>query len=74
MKTVKFIKDHPAGIPKGTELEVSHIDAQRWVNQGLVTCDEMKADKNAKADLKAIKKAYSLNDGVKAAEIEEDKK
>lgn len=33
---VKFIKDHPVGIAKGTEADVAPRDAQRWEEQGFV--------------------------------------
>jgi hypothetical protein len=36
MATVKFIKDHPAGIPEGTERTVPEQAAQRWLEQGYV--------------------------------------
>lgn len=69
MKVV-FIKDHPAGISKGTEVNVNQEEAQRWVNQGLATCDGLKPDKNAKKDRDAIKKAYTPNQ--KTADLEEE--
>lgn len=43
MKVI-FIKDHPVGIKKGTETEATPEDAQRWVNQGYVKADGLKAE------------------------------
>ena len=71
MGKVKFIEDHPAGIKKGTEVETDTQSAQRWVNQGLATCKDMKVDHNAKKDRDALKKAYTPNERV--ADLEEEK-
>ena len=54
---VKFIKDHPAGIKKGFEKDVSDVDAKRWADQGYVEFVSGPKNASKKADApKAEKK------------------
>jgi hypothetical protein len=40
---VKFIKDHPAGVKKGTETNVSKEIADKWAKEGYVEITEKEA-------------------------------
>jgi len=36
---VKFIKDHPVGVKKGTKTEANAASVLRWHEKGYIECD-----------------------------------
>lgn len=40
---VKYIKDHPCGVKKGTEANYNTATAQKLVNQGYIEADGLKS-------------------------------